>query len=132
VNPKTRHTPQLAAESFNRSMLKGGIGDMEEQRSGKIIVHIDPDLADLIPGYLANRKTDIAAIHEAVEKKDLDTIYILGHSMKGSGGGYGFQTITEIGMLLEKAAQEGRFDGIRVQIERLEDYLRQIGIVYNR
>jgi HPt (histidine-containing phosphotransfer) domain-containing protein len=104
---------------------------MEVQRPERIIVHIDPDLADLIPGYLANRKMDIAAIHEAVEKKDLDTVRILGHSMKGSGGGYGFQTITDIGMLLEKAAQEGRNDGIRVQIERLEDYLRQIEIVYD-
>ena len=104
---------------------------MEEQRSEKIIAHVDPDLADLIPGYLANRKKDIAAIHEAVEKKDLDTVRILGHSMKGSGGGYGFQTITNIGMLLEKAAQEGRNDGIRAQIERLEDYLRQIEIVYD-
>jgi HPt (histidine-containing phosphotransfer) domain-containing protein len=104
---------------------------MEEWRSGRIIVHMDPDLADLIPGYLDNRKKDIAAIHEAVEKKDLDTVRILGHSMKGSGGGYGFQTITDIGMLLEKAAQEGRNDGIRVQVERLEGYLRQIEIVYD-
>ena len=104
---------------------------MQKQQSGKIIVHVDPDLADLIPGYLANRKKDIAAIHEAVEKKDLDTVRILGHSMKGSGGGYGFQIITDIGMLLEKAAQEGRNDGIRMQMERLEDYLRQIEIVYD-
>ena len=104
---------------------------MDEQRSGKIIVHVDPELADLIPGYLANRKMDIAAIREAVGKKDLDTVRIIGHSMKGSGGGYGFQTITDIGMLLEKAAQERRNDGIRVQLERLDDYLRQIEIVYD-
>jgi HPt (histidine-containing phosphotransfer) domain-containing protein len=104
---------------------------MEEKRSEKIIVHVDPDLADLIPGYLANREMDIAAIYEAVEKNDLDTVRILGHSMKGSGGGYGFQTITDIGILLEKAAQEGQNDGVRVQIERLEDYLRQIEIVYD-
>jgi HPt (histidine-containing phosphotransfer) domain-containing protein len=104
---------------------------MEERESGRIIVHVDPDLADLIPGYLANREKDIAAIHEAVGKKDLDTVRILGHSMKGSGGGYGFKTITDIGMLLEKAAQEGLNDGIRAQIERLDDYLRRIEIVYD-
>ena len=104
---------------------------MEEQQSGRIIVHVDPDLADLIPGYLANRKMDIAAIREAVDKNDLDAVRILGHSMKGSGGGYGFQTITDIGMVLEKTAQEGLSDRIRVQIERLEEYLRQIEIVYD-
>jgi len=42
---------------------------MEEQRSEKIIAHVDPDLADLIPGYLANRKKDIAAIHDASRKR---------------------------------------------------------------
>ena len=104
---------------------------MEEEQSGRIIVHVDPDLADLIPGYLAHRKRDIAALHEAVDKHDLDTVRILGHSMKGSGGGYGFQTITDIGMLLEKNAKEGLDDGIRAQIEGLEEYLRQIEIVYD-
>ncbi len=104
---------------------------MEEQQSGRIIVQVDPDLADLIPGYLAHRKMDIAAIREALDKNDLDTVRILGHSMKGSGVGYGFQTITDIGGVLEKAAQEGLNDRIRVQIERLEEYLRQIEIVYD-
>ncbi|MHB8907649.1 MAG: Hpt domain-containing protein [Syntrophales bacterium] len=104
---------------------------MEEQRSGRIIVHVDPYLEDLIPGYLAHRKMDIVAIREALDKNDLDTVRIIGHSMKGSGGGYGFQTITDIGMLLEKTAQEGMNDRIRAQIERLEEYLRQVELVYD-
>lgn len=104
---------------------------MEENQSEKILVHVDHDLADLIPGYLANREKDIAAIHNALEKKDLETIRILGHSMKGSGGGYGFETITEIGMLMEKAAKEGRDEDISLQVKRLEDYLRQVEIVYD-
>jgi hypothetical protein len=102
---------------------------MEEQRPGKIIAHIDPELADLIPGYLANRKRDMAALREALEKKDLETVRILGHSMKGSGGGYGFDTITDIGSMLEKAAQEGREEMIRREIERLGVYLEQVVIV---
>ena len=104
---------------------------MQKQQPGKIIVHVDPDLEDLIPGYLANREKDIGAIHDALEKNDLDAIRILGHSMKGSGGGYGFETITDIGMLLEQAANEGREEMIRREIVRLEDYLRQIEIVYD-
>ncbi|MCX5849313.1 MAG: Hpt domain-containing protein [Deltaproteobacteria bacterium] len=104
---------------------------MEEQQSGKIIVHVDNDLADLIPGYLFNRKKDIAAIHDALEKKDLETIRILGHSMKGSGGGYGFENITDIGMLIEKAAKEGRDEDILLQIKRLEDYLLQVEVLYD-
>ncbi|MDP2854479.1 MAG: Hpt domain-containing protein [Smithellaceae bacterium] len=103
---------------------------MEEQQAGKIIAHVDSDLADLIPGYLANRKKDIAAISDALEKKDMDAVRIIGHSMKGSGGGYGFETITDIGMLMEKAAKENRDDDIRLQVKRLEDYLRHVEIIY--
>jgi HPt (histidine-containing phosphotransfer) domain-containing protein len=104
---------------------------MEEHQPQKILVHVDNDLADLIPGYLANRKKDIAAISDALEKKDMDAVRILGHSMKGSGGGYGFETITEIGMLMEKAAKEGRYEAISLQVKRLDDYLRQVEVVYD-
>ncbi|KAF0155078.1 MAG: cytoplasmic protein [Syntrophaceae bacterium] len=104
---------------------------MEEQQAGKIIAHVDNDLADLIPGYLANRKKDIAAIADALEKKDMAAVRIIGHSMKGSGGGYGFETITDIGMLMEKAAKEGRDEDIRQQVKRLEDYLRHVEIIYD-
>jgi len=102
---------------------------MEEQQSGKIVAHVDPELADLIPGYLANRKKDLVAIHDALKKKDLETVRILGHGMKGSGGGYGFDTITDIGLMLEKAAKEGREEMIRREIVRLEDYLQHVVIV---
>lgn len=103
---------------------------MQEKNSAKIIVRVDPELADLIPGYLLNRENDIATIADALEKKDLDTIRIIGHSMKGSGGGYGFESITDIGMLLEKAAKDGNDESIRLQVKRLQDYLLQIEIVY--
>jgi HPt (histidine-containing phosphotransfer) domain-containing protein len=104
---------------------------MEEHREEKIIVHVDNDLADLIPGYLANRQKDVAAIQDALAKKDRETVRILGHSMKGSGGGYGFETVTDIGRLMEQAAKEGRDKDISLQLKRLEDYLRQIEIVYD-
>jgi HPt (histidine-containing phosphotransfer) domain-containing protein len=101
-----------------------------QQQAERIIVHVDPDLADLIPGYLVNRERDIATIADALEKKDLDAIRIVGHSMKGSGTGYGFEAITDIGMLMEKAAKDGGTETIRLQVKRLEDYLLQIEIVY--
>jgi len=104
---------------------------MEEHHPGKIIAHVDNELADLIPGYLANRKKDIVAIYDALEKNDMDTLRIIGHSMKGSGGGYGFETISEIGMLMEKAAKEGLNEDVILQVERLEDYLDQVEIVYD-
>ena len=104
--------------------------DHQKRQKGTILVRIDPDLEDLIPGYLQNREKDIQRMTEALVKSDYETIRILGHSMKGSGGGYGFDDITEIGRSLEGAAKEGNNERIRAIIEELAVYLKQIQIVY--
>ncbi len=103
---------------------------MEEKNEGRIIVHVDSDLKDLIPHYLNNRRKDIEKILAALDKSDLETIRILGHDMKGSGGGYGFDAITDIGALLEKSARNGDTGGVSLGIERLDAYLNQVEVVY--
>ncbi|HOP86726.1 MAG TPA: Hpt domain-containing protein [Syntrophorhabdaceae bacterium] len=96
----------------------------------KIHVKIDADLKELIPGYINNRYLDIENIIIALEKSDYETIRILGHSMKGSGGGYGFDAITEIGGVIEAAAKEKNNDVIKGKVEELKDYLSKIEIIY--
>ncbi|HNS14238.1 MAG TPA: Hpt domain-containing protein [Syntrophorhabdaceae bacterium] len=93
-------------------------------------ISIDKDLEDLIPGYLENRRRDIASIEEALRKNDFETIRILGHSMKGSGGGYGFAAITEIGKRIEEAAKNMDKKVIMEQVEELSTYLHNIKITY--
>ena len=57
-----------------------------ENPSEKIITHVDPELRELTPGYLQNRRKDIKTIDTALKDADLIKIRTLGHSMKGSGG----------------------------------------------
>jgi PAS domain S-box-containing protein len=99
----------------------------EQTRPG-IVVQVDPDIADMIPKYLASRKEDVAAIHQALDTNDIETIAMLAHSMKGSGGGYGFEVISDIGAMMEVAAREARTEDIRIQVTRLEDYLDRVEI----
>ena len=94
--------------------------------SEKIIVKIDPDLKDLIPGFLNNRANDVELIRTLLESKDLEQIRVLGHSMKGAGGGYGFDRITEIGDVIETAAEAGDVPVIREANEQLADYLARV------
>jgi len=96
----------------------------------KIVVQIDQDLEDLIPGYLENRRENVKSIVKAISEGDFETIEILGHSMKGSGGGYGFKMISEIGGIMETAAEEKNKDEIINQNEKLSSYLDRVEVVY--
>ncbi len=95
----------------------------------KIVVKVDPEIADLIPGFLNNRKKDIKEMESCLEVGNFEQIERLGHSMKGSGAGYGFEDITEIGRLIEIAGKEKDIEGIKKGIEDLRDYLDRVDIV---
>lgn len=97
----------------------------------KIIAHVDPDLSDLIPGYLQNRQKDIKTINKALETSSFDKIRTLGHSMRGSGGGYGFMPISKIGEAIEEAARIKNIDHIRKHLAELSDFLERVTLVYD-
>jgi HPt (histidine-containing phosphotransfer) domain-containing protein len=100
-----------------------------DNRAKKIIIHVDPDIAELIPGFLENRRKDIAAMLDAVPRGDFETVRLLGHSMKGDGGGYGFDAITEIGAALEQAAKQRNAVEIRNRVHELSRYLDQVEVI---
>lgn len=97
----------------------------------KIVIHADIDLEDLIPGFLENMRKDIVEIGSLLSSNDYETIQRLGHSMKGAGGGYGFDEITDIGMHIEQAAKEKSTADIRVQMKELSSYLDCVEVVYD-
>jgi HPt (histidine-containing phosphotransfer) domain-containing protein len=103
---------------------------VERSRPDTLRISIDPDLQDLIPGFLQNRRQDIRKLQGAVAAGDFETIRTLGHRMRGDGGGYGFHMISEIGQALEKAAIEKNTEDITSRIEELIQYLECIEVVY--
>ena len=102
----------------------------DPNRGDKIIVHVDTDLKELIPGFLKSRHKDVKSLLAAVERSDYDTIEALGHTMKGDGGGYGFHAITDIGGSLEEAAANKNLQEIRKWVKQLSLYLESVEIVY--
>lgn len=93
-------------------------------------VVIDRELEDLIPGYLENRKKDIEKIESSLNQSDFETIRVTGHSMKGSGGGYGFDRISEIGKSIEEAAKSQDVPTIKNEIKNLGDYVNNVNITF--
>jgi HPt (histidine-containing phosphotransfer) domain-containing protein len=62
-------------------------------------------------------------MNEALDRADFEAVTILGHNLRGSGGGFGFQTITDIGASLELAAGDADVDASRKWVGELSRYL---------
>jgi HPt (histidine-containing phosphotransfer) domain-containing protein len=106
---------------------------MEKERqnsTGKIIVEVDADLEDLIPGFLQRRQQDLRDFRDALSKADFVQIQKLAHTLKGVGGGYGFDTITSISRQIHEAAENERVDKIEAELEALTNYLERVEVVY--
>jgi len=66
-----------------------------------------PELADLAEEYLHNRCRDAEKLRAAASERAFDAARRLGHNIKGSGAGYGFPRISELGAEIERAAARG-------------------------
>jgi len=88
-----------------------------------------PALADLIPEFLQNRRNDVAALRDALGRGDFKTIESLGHGMRGAGGMWGFDAISDIGAAMERAAESGDREASHRCVEELERYLDEVEIV---
>src|SRR5690242_5539469 len=94
-----------------------------------IVVRVDPRFADLIPAFLQNRRQDVIAILNAVDQRDFETVESLGHGMKGAGGSWGFQAITDIGAALEQAGESADIAASQKWLSELSTYLDRVEIV---
>ncbi|MDO8354920.1 MAG: Hpt domain-containing protein [Nitrospirota bacterium] len=103
-----------------------------ESAEGPITVLIDQDLEEIVPGFLENRRGDVNTLERALKENDLRAIHLIGHRLKGDGGGYGFDAISVIGGVLEQAAAREDRVVIRRQIAELVDYLARVTVVYRR
>ncbi|MBF0135280.1 MAG: Hpt domain-containing protein [Magnetococcus sp. DMHC-1] len=97
----------------------------------KILVRIDKDLAEIVPGYIQNRWRDVDVMRQAILANDVNGLRIIGHRMKGSGAGYGFDVITEIGRKVENAARDGHISEISHEIDELVAYLQRVEVCYD-
>ncbi len=93
------------------------------------VVEIDPDIAVLVPGFLNNRKGDAEKISELLKERNFGEIRIIGHSMAGSAGGYGFPEIGKMGKAIEAAALTVSPEEIKKINNKLSEYLSTVIVV---
>ena len=104
-----------------------GVGNGKAERA---IVRIDPELRALVPQFIKHTLEAIDTVLKHLEQADYEAIYALGHRLKGDGGGYGLDVITEVGGSIERAAKEKDEAQVRLLAEKLSTYLKNIQVVY--
>jgi HPt (histidine-containing phosphotransfer) domain-containing protein len=99
------------------------------QSPDRIRVEVDPDLEDLVPSFLENRRADITTIRNALEESDYRRIHRIGHNMKGDSGALGFVGLSDVGRGLEQAALQEDEAAIQAQLVHFSDYLERVEVV---
>jgi HPt (histidine-containing phosphotransfer) domain-containing protein len=104
----------------------------ERAEMKKFIAQVDPELRDLIPGFLANKHNDTLAILCALssEKINFEAISRIGHKLKGEGGSYGLEAISVYGAEIEQAATSHDAEAIHRYANELAAYLDSVQIEY--
>jgi PAS domain S-box-containing protein len=102
-----------------------------EESSRKETVFSDTKLksADRIRVFLQNCRQNVIAMRDALDRGDFETVEFLGHGMRGAGGMFGFQAITDIGAALEQAAESADTDALRKWMVELSQYLDRAEII---
>lgn len=94
------------------------------------IVYINLDFEDLIPEFFEDIRSDIRSMTEALDSKDYEAVRKLSHNIKGAGGSYGFDSISDIAKLLEYAGKNRDSESIQKHMRELSDYLDCVTVRY--
>lgn len=100
--------------------------EIATKKSDKIFVN--EFLVDLIPNFIKNKIDDVAILKSAIENQDTDTIKKIGHNWKGVCSSYGFKYLGETGRQFETLAQIQDFNTLKVLVESIPEYLKNIQI----
>jgi PAS domain S-box-containing protein len=106
--------------------IAAAAGDLSN--GAKPMIEFDPEIAELVPGFLARKREDVQALTAAIERLDYQALCAIGHRIKGEGAGFGFEEISEIGRALEAAAASSDADAARGLVSALADYLDRVQV----
>jgi HPt (histidine-containing phosphotransfer) domain-containing protein len=105
-------------------MDRGG----ETKGVGPITVLVEPEVLELVPQFLENRKKDLEALEKALATGDLDAAARIGKAWRGTAGSYGFHFLAGEGQVIEERAAAGDKEAVAERLAVLDDYLRRLDV----
>lgn len=96
-----------------------------------LIEYINPDLEGLLERFFEVSRSDLSRMQAALDEEDFDTLSRLGHTTKGTGYGYGFTGMGDIGRTIEEAANERDGVTLQQQLSILKEYFDTVKIEFS-
>ena len=84
----------------------------------------DEEWAEMQEMYVNHTFKELQKVKENINETSIDSLRTFGHNIKGSGGMYGFDKITNLGLLIETASKTGDLEAIRSNLRELEIFLK--------
>jgi len=84
-----------------------------------------PEFQELINEYLAYLIGELGKAKQALTSGEYKFVQKFGHNLKGTGKGYGFDDLSQIGAEIETSAQQENAETLPPLLERLEQLLAQ-------
>ena len=94
----------------------------------RILLHVEPRLRELVPGFLEGRRRDLERLREALHSGDLAAIRDVGHNIRCFSRVYGLEELTALGEDIRRAAEECSTLRIVHLQGRLADYLSRVEV----
>ncbi|MDO8434182.1 MAG: Hpt domain-containing protein [Candidatus Binatus sp.] len=99
--------------------------------SEHITISVDESLSDLIPGFLERKRADVQSILDALPRHDYERVRRAAHRLKGEGGAYGFDAMTELARVIERALAAHDDTAIKRHAEALLNYVDRVKVVFH-
>jgi HPt (histidine-containing phosphotransfer) domain-containing protein len=96
-----------------------------------LVVRPDSEIADLVPGFLENRRIEFKELKSAAARSDFDFMRRLAHTWKGVCRPYGFIFLEMLSLRLESQALDSNLNEIHQTVETIGDYLENVSVHYN-
>ena len=115
---------------LERKNVKKDVLTTKTGQGDEVVVTVDSLFKDVIPSFLDDIRKDIKTMRESLDNGDYEKILLMGHTIKGAGGGYGFDHISEIGKAIEEAAENKDTKEIQKRLKEFSNYIESVEVIY--
>ena len=87
----------------------------------------DPDMKEVVEEFVRELPRQVVQLQSLLEQENLEGLRVAAHQLKGAGGGYGFDALTESAALTERAIKENAsLAVVTADVQRLMDLIRRV------